>query len=265
MPTIYKADCGGRYDMVGENETLAVVILAAGLGTRMKSKKAKVLHALLGRPMISYVVDTARVVAGDNVVLVVGHQADEVRAIVAQQAEVRYAFQAEQLGTGHAAMCALSELPDNVNHVVVLCGDVPLLRRETLQRFVHDHCAHKRTLSVLAVQLPNPTGYGRIVQDENGYVVGIVEEADATPAQKAIQLVNTGIYCIDRRFLSTALQEIRSDNAQGEYYLTDIVGVAHDSRLPVGVTVGENADEFIGINSREQLEAVEDMMRLSRS
>ena len=251
--------------MVGENETLAVVILAAGLGTRMKSKKAKVLHALLGRPMISYVVDTARVVAGDNVVLVVGHQADEVRAIVSQQAEVRYAFQAEQLGTGHAAMVALSELPDNVNHVVVLCGDVPLLRRETLQRFVHDHCALKRTLSVLAVQLSNPTGYGRIVQDENGYVVGIVEEADATPAQKAIQLVNTGIYCIDRRFLSTALQEIRSDNAQGEYYLTDIVGVAHESRLPVGVTVGENADEFIGINSREQLEAVEDMMRSSQA
>lgn len=248
-----------------ENEKLAIVILAAGLGTRMKSNKAKVLHAILGRPMISYVVDTARVVAGDNVVLVVGHQADEVRALVAKQAEVRYAFQAEQLGTGHAVMCALPVLPDNVRHVVVLCGDVPLLKRETLQQFVHEHCSHKRTLSVLAMQLANPTGYGRIVQDENGCVVGIVEEADATVAQKAIQLVNTGIYCIDRRFLATALQEIKSDNAQGEYYLTDIVGAAHDSRLPVGVTVGENADEFTGINSREQLEAVEDMMRVGRA
>jgi UDP-N-acetylglucosamine diphosphorylase/glucosamine-1-phosphate N-acetyltransferase len=248
-----------------ENNPLAIVILAAGLGTRMKSNKAKVLHELLGRPMISHVVDTACAVAGDNVVLVVGHQADEVRAIVAQQAEIKYAFQAEQLGTGHAVMCALPELPENAHHVVVLCGDVPLLKRETLQRFVHDHCSQKRTLSVLAVRLANPTGYGRIVQDESGNVVGIVEEADATPGQKAIQLVNTGIYCVDRRFLATALQDIRSDNAQGEYYLTDIVGVAHDTRLPIGVTVGESADEFIGINSREQLKLVEEIMRLDRA
>ncbi len=248
-----------------ENEKIAVVILAAGLGTRMKSNKAKVLHAILGRPMISYVVDTACAVAGDNVVLVVGHQADAVREIVTKQAEVKYAFQAEQLGTGHAVMCALPALPENIHHVVVLCGDVPLLKCETLQRFVHDHCLQKRPLSVLAVRLANPTGYGRIVQDESGSVVGIVEEADATLAQKAIQLVNTGIYCIDRRFLATALQEIKSDNSQGEYYLTDIVGVAHDTRLPVGVTVGESPDEFIGINSREQLEAVEEMMRLGRT
>ena len=248
-----------------ENEKLAVVILAAGLGTRMKSNKAKVLHAILGRPMISYVVDTACAVAGNNVVLVVGHQADAVREIVAQQADVKYAFQAEQLGTGHAVMCALPALPENIRHVVVLCGDVPLLKCETLQRFVHDHCLHKGPLSVLAVRLANPTGYGRIVQDESGSVVGIVEEADATLGQKAIQLVNTGIYCIDRPFLATALQELKPDNAQGEYYLTDIVGVAHDTRLPVGVTVGESPDEFIGINSREQLEAVEEMMRLGRT
>ena len=248
-----------------ENEKLAIVILAAGLGTRMKSNKAKVLHAILGRPMISYVVDTACAVAGNNVVLVVGHQADAVREIIAQQAKIKYAFQSEQLGTGHAVMCALPALPENIHHVVVLCGDVPLLKRETLQRFVKDHCLHKRQLSVLAVRLANPAGYGRIVQDESGNVVGIVEEADATLAQKTIQLVNTGIYCIDRRFLATALQEIKSDNAQGEYYLTDIVGVAHDTRLPVGVTVGESADEFIGINSREQLEAVEAMMRLDRA
>jgi UDP-N-acetylglucosamine diphosphorylase/glucosamine-1-phosphate N-acetyltransferase len=250
--------------MPDENESIAIVILAAGLGTRMKSNKAKVLHHILGRPMISYVVNTARAVAGDNVVLVVGHQADEVRAIVAKQAEVKYAFQEEQLGTGHAVMCALPTLPDSAQDVVVLCGDVPLLRGETLQQFVNDHCSRQRTLSVLAVQTENPTGYGRIVQDGDGDVVGIVEEADATPAQKAIQLVNTGIYCINKRFLITALKAISSDNAQGEYYLTDIVGVAHDALLPIGVTVGRNVDEFIGINSRDQLEAVEDMMRLGR-
>lgn len=251
--------------MPGENEAVAIVILAAGLGTRMKSNKAKVLHHLLGRPMISYVVDTAIAVAGDNVVLVVGHQADEVRAIFAQQEQVKFAFQDEQLGTGHAVKCALPALPESADHVVVLCGDVPLLRGETLQRFVHDHCSQERTLSVLAMQLENPTGYGRIVQDKGGYVVGIVEEADATPDQKTIRLVNTGIYCIDRRFLVSALQELKSDNAQGEYYLTDIVGMAHHSQLTVGVTIGEKPDEFTGINSRDQLKAVEDMMRSARA
>ena len=247
--------------MTNETESVAIVILAAGLGTRMKSNKAKVLHSILGRPMITYVVDTAQAVAGDNVVLVVGHQADEVRSTIAKRANVAYAFQSEQLGTGHAVMCALPTLPENARHVVVLCGDVPLLRYQTLKRFIHDHCSQQRTLSVLAVKLDNPTGYGRIVQDESGQVIGIVEEADATPAQKAIQLVNTGIYCIDKGFLTTALQKISSDNAQGEYYLTDIVGVAHSTRLPIGVTIGEKPDEFTGINSRDQLEAVARMMR----
>jgi len=251
--------------MARDTERVAIVILAAGLGTRMKSTKAKVLHGILGRPMISYVVDTARAVAGDNVILVVGHQADEVRAIFAQQAEVKFAFQAEQLGTGHAVKCALPALPERADHIVVLCGDVPLLKQETLRRFVYDHCSQERTLSVLAMQIENPTGYGRIVQDEVGHVVGIVEEADATPRQKAIRLVNTGIYCIDRRFLEAALQGLKPDNAQGEYYLTDIVGLAHDAQLTVGVTIGEKPDEFTGINSRDQLKSVEGMMRLART
>lgn len=243
-----------------ESGTVAIIILAAGLGTRMKSDKAKVLHAILGRPMILYVVDTARCVAGDNVVLVVGHQADVVRATVSEQATVKYAFQAEQLGTGHAVMCALPALPEGTREVVVLCGDVPLLRRETLQRFLDDHRSHQRTLSVLAVYLDNPTGYGRIVQDQRGHVSGIVEEADANPVEKRIRLVNTGIYCVDRGFLETALGKISADNAQGEYYLTDIVEIAHDAGLPIGVTVGESAAEFAGVNSREQLAAVEKMM-----
>jgi len=250
--------------MPDPNEAVAIVILAAGLGTRMKSNKAKVLHPILGRPMISYVVDTARAVAGDNVVLVVGHQAEEVRGIVAKGADVKFAFQEEQLGTGHAVMCALPALPDRARHVVILCGDVPLLKSETLQQFVSDHFFHQRTLSVLAMQLENPMGYGRIVLDGTGSVMGIVEEADATPVQKAIQLVNTGIYCINRRFLTTALKKIKSDNAQGEYYLTDIVSVAYDARLNIGVTVGHNRDEFTGINNRDQLEAVENMMRFDR-
>lgn len=248
--------------MNSDPSEVAVVILAAGLGTRMKSDKAKVLHEILGRPMISYVVDTAQAVAGKNLVLVIGHQADIVRKTVeAQVVDVQYAHQEQQLGTGHAVMCAMSALPDSTRHVVVLCGDVPLLGKETLQRFVGDHRTQDRTLSVLTVHLDDPTGYGRIIRDSDGNVTGIVEEADATPDQKSLTLVNTGIYCVDRDFLETALSQIRSDNAQGEYYLTDIVGVARQGNFRIGITIGGNADEFMGINSREQLEAVERTMR----
>jgi len=247
--------------MASHPSEIAIVILAAGLGTRMKSDKAKVLHEILGRPMISYVVDTAQTVAGNNLVLVIGHQADIVKKTIENQADVQYVYQEQQLGTGHAVMCAMPALPDSTQHVVVLCGDVPLLDGATLQRFVDDHRSHHRTLSVLAVHLDDPTGYGRIVQDSHGNVTGIVEEADATANQKYLRLVNTGIYCVDRDFLESALQQIRSDNAQGEYYLTDIVGLAYQGNFPIGVTIGDNPDEFVGINSREHLEAVERMMR----
>lgn len=250
--------------MGSESEPVAVVILAAGLGKRMKSDKAKVLHSILGRPMILYVVDTALAVAGENVILVVGHQADEVQATVAKQTDVKYAFQPEQLGTGHAVMCALPAVPEGIRHVVILCGDVPLLGRHTLQRFVDDHRSNHRTLSVLAVHLADPTGYGRVIRKGDNHVTGIVEEADATQEEKAIQLVNTGIYCIEREFLERTLQRIEADNAQGEYYLTDIVGLAHEAQREIGVTIGENPDEFVGINSREQLKTVESVMRHNR-
>ena len=231
----------------------------------MKSNKAKVLHQILGRPMIAYVVDTALAVAGNNVVLVVGHQAQVVRETVARQAELHYALQDKQLGTGHAVMCAMSALPEATRHVVVLCGDVPLLGEKTLQRFVHDHRSYQRTLSVLAVRLSDPSGYGRIVQDDQGLVTGIVEEADATRSEKTINLVNTGIYCIEKTFLESALQQIRSDNAQGEYYLTDIVGIAHKGHHSIGITIGTDANEFRGVNSPEQLKAVEGLLPNTRS
>lgn len=247
--------------MTNNSGNVAVVILAAGLGTRMKSNKAKVLHEILGRPMISYVVDTAQAVAGDQLVIVVGHQADQVRRTVAVQADVFYAHQEEQLGTGHAVMCAMPVLPEATRHVVILCGDVPLLKKETVKQFVDEHQSQKRTLSVLAVRVDSPKGYGRIVQDSDGTVTGIVEEADATPTQKAINLINTGIYCVDRHFLGVALGQVTADNAQGEYYLTDIVDYAHRKGLSIGVTIGSDPSEFIGINSREQLQAVEQLMR----
>lgn len=246
--------------MNSDPSEVGIIILAAGLGTRMKSDKAKVLHEILGRPMISYVVDTAQAVGGDNLVLVIGHQAELVKTTIEGQANVRFAYQEQQLGTGHAVMCAMPTLPDNTRHVVVLCGDVPLLSEATLQRFVDDHRNEKRTLSVLAVYLEDPTGYGRIIHSNSGEVVGIVEEADATALQQSINLVNTGIYCVERDFLESALRQIQSDNAQGEYYLTDIVNLAHQGAFSIGVTIGEKADEFVGVNSCEHLEAVERMM-----
>lgn len=249
--------------MTDHPSDVAVVILAAGLGTRMKSRKAKVLHEINGKSMISYVVDTAQAVAGDNLVIVVGYQAEQVRRTVAEQADVLYALQDEQLGTGHAVMCAMPILPEATRHIVILCGDVPLLRKSTLQRFVDEHRFPNRTLSVLAVRVDNPKGYGRIIPAPDGSVTGIVEEADATPAQKSINIVNTGIYCVDRNFLASALERIQADNAQGEYYLTDIVNIAHREGLDIGVTIGNDPDEFIGINSREQLQAVEQLMKKS--
>jgi UDP-N-acetylglucosamine diphosphorylase/glucosamine-1-phosphate N-acetyltransferase len=240
---------------------VAIVILAAGLGTRMKSNNAKVLHEIMGRPMILYVVETAQSIVGNNIVVVVGHQAEKVKDTVAARGDLHYAYQERQLGTGHAVMCAMSSLPKGIRHVVILCGDVPLLQEETLRRFLDDYRSQSRTLSILAVNLDNPRGYGRIVQGQDGSVTGIVEEADATTEQRTIALVNTGIYCVSKDFLTEALMQLSDDNAQGEYYLTDIVRTAHQAQLSIGVSIGSDPDEFVGINSREQLEAVERIMQ----
>jgi len=243
--------------MVSAKSDVAVIILAAGLGTRMKSPKAKVLHTILGKPMILYVVDTARQIAGDNVIVVVGHQADEVRALVVHRAPALFAQQAQQKGTGHAVKCALPVIPSACRHVVVLCGDVPLLSPATLSAFVAAHRQERHTLSLMAVHLDNPSGYGRLLLNATGDLEAIVEEADATAQQKSIKLVNAGVYCIEADFLHAALSAIVANNAQGEYYLTDIVAVAHRAGKTIGVTVGQDPQEFLGINSPADLAAVE--------
>lgn len=239
----------------------AIVILAAGMGKRMKSRKAKVLHKVLGKPMIMYVVETARKVAGNDVILVVGHQAEKVRAIVSENEEVIYALQKEQLGTGHAALCALPYIPDYVQEVVILCGDVPLITSDTIMRFIEDHVEAKRDLSLLAVEVENPEGYGRILLDENRQVYGIIEEADASDEQKEIKIVNTGIYCIKKELLSDLLQKIKSDNVQGEFYLTDIVKIGYDEESVVGAMVCSDCEEVVGINSSQDLMTAESIMR----
>ena len=241
----------------------AIVILAAGMGKRMKSRKAKVLHKILGKPMILYVVETARKVAGNDVILVVGNQAGKVRAIVSENEEVIYALQKEQLGTGHAVLCALPYIPDYAQEVVILCGDVPLITSDTIMRFIEDHVEAKRDLSLLAVEMENPEGYGRILLDENRQVYGIIEEADASDEQKEIKIVNTGIYCIKKELLSDLLQKIKSDNVQGEFYLTDIVKIGYNEEMVVGAMVCSDCEEVVGINSSQDLMTAESIM-LSR-
>jgi UDP-N-acetylglucosamine diphosphorylase/glucosamine-1-phosphate N-acetyltransferase len=240
---------------------IAVVILAAGLGTRMKSNKAKVLHAVCGKPMVRYVVETAQKVAGDNVVLVVGHQADEVRRTVSQQGNFYFALQTQQLGTGHAVLCALPHIPDFCREVVILCGDVPLIQAHTIEALIGSHLAENRDVSVLAVELANPTGYGRILLDVNGRVQAIVEEADASTEQKRIRLINTGIFCVKKEFLAEALPQIKSDNSQSEIYLTDIIKIAYLNRKHIGAVTGDNPIEVTGINTIEDLKSVEQAMK----
>jgi UDP-N-acetylglucosamine diphosphorylase/glucosamine-1-phosphate N-acetyltransferase len=245
---------------LGMNAKIAIVILAAGLGTRMKSNKAKVLHKVCGKPMVSYVAETASKVAGNNVVLVVGHQADEVRQTVSDIGTFSYAYQKEQRGTGHAVLCALPLLPDRSREVVILCGDVPLIKAKTLSALIRSHASEKRDISILAVELENPRGYGRILLNKAGQVQAIVEEADASTQQKRIKLINTGIFCVKKEFLLRAVPQIKSDNAQGEIYLTDIVGIAHKEKRLIGMSVGDDELEVTGINTIEELKKVERAM-----
>jgi UDP-N-acetylglucosamine diphosphorylase/glucosamine-1-phosphate N-acetyltransferase len=249
------------FKLIVMNLGIAVVILAAGLGTRMKSNKAKVLHEVCGKPMINYVAETASQIAGNNVVLVVGNQADKVRRTVSKLGTFSFAYQKEQLGTGHAVRCALPHIPHHCREVVILCGDVPLIKADTVNALIKSHADEKRDISVLAVELADPTGYGRILLDENRRVRGIVEESDTTSQQKRIRLINTGIFCVKKDFLLRAVPRIKSDNAQGELYFTDIVEIAYNENMHIGVAIGGRHLEVTGINTIEELKNVERAMK----
>jgi UDP-N-acetylglucosamine diphosphorylase/glucosamine-1-phosphate N-acetyltransferase len=239
----------------------AVVILAAGLGKRMQSNRAKVLHAVLGKPMVAYVVEAAVPIAGKAIVVVVGNQAEEVRREVACRAEVMFAYQDRQLGTGHAVKCALPRLPAECEEVMVLCGDVPLITTATLRTLAAEHAQARRDVTLLAVDLDRPHGYGRLLLAPGGQVMGIVEEADATDEQRAIRTINSGIYCINRRFLEEALPRLTNDNVQGEYYLTDIIRIGYESGRNVGAAWALNPNEILGINTLQDLARVEAILK----
>ena len=238
----------------------AIIILAAGMGKRMKSGKAKVLHEIFGKPMIMYVVETAKKIAGNDVILVIGHQDDKVRKVVSEDANVIFALQKDQLGTGHAVSCALPYLPDHTQEVIILCGDVPLLTFETVMRLFKDHIMAKRDISLLAVKINNPKGYGRVLFDEKMNVSGIVEEADASAKQKSIKTINTGIYCVKKEILFDSLKKIKSDNVQGEFYLTDVVELGYREGKVVGVLIGDDSEETVGVNTIHDLMTVENIL-----
>jgi UDP-N-acetylglucosamine diphosphorylase/glucosamine-1-phosphate N-acetyltransferase len=241
---------------------IAAIVLAAGKGTRMKSDKAKVLHHLDGHPMIRYVIETALKVVGHNIVVVVGHQAEAVRQTVAEAAEVLFAHQEVQLGTGHAVKCALPCVPTEIENIIILCGDVPLITDKTLKTLVHTHLHANNIITLLGVQLDNPTGYGRLITDDSGNVKKIVEEADATEIERRITTINSGVYCIQREFLNGAINRLNSDNAQNEIYLTDLIEVAVDSGLSVGMNLVSEYTEMLGVNTLEDLERVEAVLKL---
>ncbi len=239
---------------------LATCILAAGLGTRMKSSRAKVLHAVAGRAMIEYPVGLARAVGAERIVCVLGHQANAVQAAIEARfgaGAVDVALQPEQRGTGHAVLQAAPQLADFAGSVLILCGDVPLLTEATVRRLVE--VSADDTLAFVTLQQADPRGYGRIVRDGVGQVLRIVEERDCTPEECKISECNSGIYCVPAKFLFESLALVRPNNAQGELYLTDVVARAAE-RLKV-VVVEASAEEVMGINDRVELSRADAIMR----
>ena len=241
-------------------QDVAAIILAAGKGTRMKSNRAKVLHEIAEVPMIRYVVETALAVT-DTVVVVVGHEAEAVQKALAPYPMLRFAIQGEQLGTGHAVVCAVPEIPADIQDVVVLCGDTPLIEPTTVRGLIDLHRARESDLTLIATKLMEPFGYGRIVSDVHGNATRIVEESDSSESEKKIRIVNTGTYCINITFLKNALAGLKNDNAQGEFYLTDVVERAYRRDKPAILLEINDAMQVIGVNTREELAKVEGFVR----
>ncbi|MEU1888669.1 bifunctional UDP-N-acetylglucosamine diphosphorylase/glucosamine-1-phosphate N-acetyltransferase GlmU [Micromonospora sp. WMMD987] len=239
-----------------------VVVLAAGEGKRMKSALPKVLHPLLGRTLLGHVLAAAGPLRADRTVVVVGHGADQVRAHLAEVApDATGVLQAEQLGTGHAVRIALDAVPDATGTVVVINGDVPLLRTGTVEALVAAHEGEGAAATVLAAEVPDPTGLGRIVRDAAGRLEQIVEERDATPAQRALREINAGIYAFDLARLRAALGKLSTDNDQGEEYLTDVFGLLFSAGEPVGVHVAADHVETLGCNDRVELAGLRGLLR----
>lgn len=235
------------------------VILAAGQGTRMKSRLYKVLHTVCGKPMVQHVVDHVSKVGVDETVVVVGHGAEKVKDQLGD--EITYVLQEEQLGTGHAVMQAEALLKDKDGVTVVLCGDTPLITEQTIEALLNFHVEQGAKATILTANATAPTGYGRIVRDGSGAVKRIVEHKDATSKEREIKEINTGTYCFDNRLLFDALKHVGNSNVQGEYYLPDVIEILQKNNELVAAFQTADFDETLGVNDRVALAQAEKIMR----
>ena len=248
---------------------ISAIVMAAGLGKRMRSKKAKVLHPVAGRPMVWYMASLARQVSDGSVVVVVGHQGEQVKAYLEQEKKaldpLDIAVQSKQLGTGHAVQQAKSVLMPKGKSAAELClilnGDTPLLTKATVERLLAHHRDTQAVVTILTTELADPQGYGRVMRRAEGQVVKVVEDKDASPEEKTNQEINVGTYVVNTDFLFKALEKLKPNNAQGEYYLTDIIGMAVSQGLRVSGMKTTDSAECFGVNSREHLAFVEQVMR----
>lgn len=239
----------------------AAVILAAGKSTRMKSELPKVLHPILGRPMIEYVLDAARAANCEKIVVIVGHKAEDVKAALAHHSDVEFALQAEQKGTGHAVMMSAECLADHDGPVLVLAGDTPLLKGSTLARLLEVQQQQDAACVVGTAITEANEGLGRIVRDAEGNFLRIVEQKDATPEEAAIQEINTGCFAFDGRQLFKALNQVRPDNNQAEYYLTDCAEILRTAGETVVAEAAFNIQEAMGVNTQEQLAEIAEILQ----
>ncbi|MBD9222997.1 bifunctional N-acetylglucosamine-1-phosphate uridyltransferase/glucosamine-1-phosphate acetyltransferase [bacterium] len=231
------------------------IILAAGKGTRMKSDTPKVLHTIFDKTLVGYVIDAVNNTGlADENFVIVGHQAERVEEYINKNYDnAKCVLQSPQLGTGHAVSMALPYLKDFDGEIIILCGDTPLITSETIKEFVEYHRDNKSDLTVMSAIFENPTNYGRIIRNQDSSLNSIVEEKDATPEQKAVKEINAGIYCINWAKIKPAFNELTSNNAQGEYYLTDIIKWGNEKNLSVNAYTLKNNEEIFGINSKTHL------------
>lgn len=235
------------------------IILAAGKGTRMKSDLPKVLHKVAGISMLEHVFRSVGAIQPEKTVTVVGHKAELVEEVLAGQTE--FVTQSEQLGTGHAVMMTEPILEGLSGHTLVIAGDTPLITGESLKNLIDFHINHKNVATILTAETDNPFGYGRIVRNDNAEVLRIVEQKDATDFEKQIKEINTGTYVFDNERLFEALKNINTNNAQGEYYITDVIGIFREAGEKVGAYTLKDFDESLGVNDRVALATAESVMR----
>lgn len=235
------------------------VILAAGQGTRMKSKLYKVLHPVCGKSMVEHVVDQVTSLSFDKTAVVIGHGADLVKKTIKQ--DVDFVLQEEQLGTGHAVKCAEHLFENKIGTTVVLCGDTPLITAETIKDLMDKHTFSKAKATILTAHAEDPTGYGRVIRGESGQVEKIVEHKDASDDEKKVQEINTGIFCFDNAALFSTLKEVKNNNVQGEYYLPDVIEILKAQGEMVSAHKSDTFNETIGVNDRMALSNAEGLMR----